>query len=107
MHHTAAEMSALLREHFGTETVSVAEMGRRFLALGYALDRDMDCRGNARIMTGPLAGRSYPSCTTGLNEADTGLRAWNASARRDASFEAMQALRSSVVAISKGAILQV
>lgn len=95
------------RESIGCERVSVAEFGRRFAALGYRVDRSMDCRGSARIMTGPRAGESYPCCDTGLNEADTGLRAWNYQARRDARFQAMQELRQRIFAVTQdGFILE-
>lgn len=96
---------ASLRAH-GCEVVSVAEMTRRFRALGYVLDRSMDCRAPARIMTGPDAGRSYPCCTTGVREADTGLSAFNADARRDDAFRQMQDLRQTVFAVSRGALLE-
>lgn len=91
----------------GQERLSVAAMGQRFAALGYTLDRSMDCRSLARYVSGPDAGRSYPACTTGLREADTGLSAFNAAARRDSRFREMQALRQQVFAVSRGAILEV
>lgn len=95
------------RRSIGCEVVSVAEMARRFEALGYRLDRSMDCRSAARYMTGPRAGQSYPACSTGVVEADTGLRAWNVDARRDDRYRAMQQLRQDVCAISRGALLEV
>jgi hypothetical protein len=96
------------RESIGCERLSVAEFGRRFAALGYRIDRTMDCRSSARYVTGPRAGESYPACDTGINEADTGLRAWNYAARRDAAFQAMQELRQQVFAVTRdGFILEV
>lgn len=88
------------------ERLSVAEMEARFRALGYRLDRSLDCRCMSRYMTGPDAGRSYPCITTGVKEADTGLSAFNADARRDANFRAMQELRQTVFAVTRGAILE-
>lgn len=95
------------RRAIGCAVVSVAEMERRFLALGYRLDRRMDCRSVARHMTGPHAGQSYPCVSTGVVEVDTRLSAWNVSARRDANFRAMQQLRQDVCAVTRGAILEV
>ncbi len=96
------------RESIGCERVSVAEFGRRFAALGYRVDRSMDCKSSCRYMTGPRAGESYPVCSTGLNESDTGLRAWNVAARRDAAFQAVQELRQRIFAVTRdGHILEV
>lgn len=95
-------------EAYGVERVSIAEFNRRYAALGYKIDRTMDCRGMARIMTGEHAGESYPSCSTGINEADTGLRAWNVDARRDERYRAMQELRHEIFSVTRdGFILQV
>lgn len=94
------------RRAYGCELVSVAEMTRRFRALGYVLDRSMDCRASARIMTGPDAGRSYPCCTTYVREADTGLSAANVQARRVENYRRMAELRQTVFAVSRGAILE-
>lgn len=93
--------------HEGRELLSIAEFGRRFAALGYTVDRSMDCRAPAKYLTGPLAGESYLCCTTGINEADTGLSAFHYQARREDNFRKMQELRNSICAISRGAILEV
>lgn len=85
----------------GEFPLSVAEFGARFAALGYRIDRSDDCRGNARHMTGERAGESYPCCTTGIVEADTGLRAFNRNARRDDRFRAMQELRGEIFAVTR------
>ncbi|GHE75994.1 hypothetical protein GCM10019059_39180 [Camelimonas fluminis] len=74
-----------------------------FRKLGYRLDRSLDCRSTSRYL---YSGRTYPCCTTGVREADTGLSAFNCDARRDANFRAMQELRGSVFAVSRGAILE-
>lgn len=94
-------------ESQGVERVTVAEFGRRFAALGYRLDRSLDCRAMSRYMSGPRAGDSYPCCDTGLKESDTGLSAWNINARRDANFQAMQAMRGTFYAVTRGHILEV
>lgn len=92
----------------GWYPVSVSEFERMFAALGYSVDRDGDCRGTARYMTGDWAGEAYPACTTGLREADTGLRFCNIDARRDAAFRAVQELRGEVFAVTRdGFILEV
>ena len=95
------------RESIGQERVSVAEFSRRYAALGYRIDRRDDCKSLARYMTGERAGESYPACDTGINESDTGLRAWNFAARRDAHFAAMQALRDQIFSVTRdGYILE-
>lgn len=90
----------------GLERLSVKALAARFAALGYALDRSLDCRALARYVSGSEAGRSYPACTTGVREIDSGLSAFNADARRDDNYRAMQALRQSAFAVSRGAILE-
>lgn len=92
----------------GMHPLPVKVFCERFAALGYRIDRSDDCRSNARYMTGERAGESYPCCTTGIVEADTGLRAFNRDARRDERFAAMQALRGEVFAVlPSGHILEV
>lgn len=95
------------RESIGQERLTVSEFTARFAALGYRLDRSMDCRSMARYMDGERAGASYPACDTGLKESDSGLSAWNCQARRDARFQAMQELRGQVFAVTRGAILEI
>jgi hypothetical protein len=92
----------------GNPPMTVAAMQAAFAALGYRLDRSMDCRHVARWMTGARAGCSYPAISTGVSEADTGLSAFNGDARRDENFRAMQEMRLSgrVYAVSNGAILE-
>jgi hypothetical protein len=95
------------RISIGCRMVSVAQMDSEFRALGYRLDRSMDCRSVGRYLTGPRAGTSHPVCTTGLKECDTGAGAWHYESRRDENFRRMQQLRNEVFAISRGAILEV
>ena len=102
----ADELAARAAE--GRHPVTLTAIKRQLRDLGYALDRSLDCRGMARIMTGPRAGQSYPSVSTGIKEADTGLSAFNVEARRDANFMALQKLRFEIglYAILNGAILE-
>lgn len=88
------------------QILSVAAFAARFQALGYKLDRTLDCRSVARFMTGEHAGKSYLCVTTGVSEADTGLSAFHFAARRDSKFKQMQKLRQEVCAISRGALLE-
>ena len=102
------ELELQRRAGRGWFPVSVSEFARRFAALGYRVDRAGDCRSVARYMTGDWAGETYPACSTGLREADTGLSAFNADARRDAAFRAMQELRGEIFAVTRdGFILEV
>ena len=91
------------RLSIGCRLVSVREMERQFRALGYALDRHLDCRSIARYLDG---GRSYPSCTTGVRDVDTGRSAFHVDARRDNNFRVMQQLRLEIFAVSRGHILE-
>lgn len=93
-----------LKAH-GYAELSVKQFAARFAELGYTLDRSMDCRASARYLE---SGRSYPCCSTGIKETDTGISAWHyQDARRDDNFKAMQALRSKIFAVSRGAVLEV
>lgn len=100
---TALEVEIAHRKQFGCRIVSVAEMEREFNALGYTLDRSMDCRSNARYVN---SGRTYPACSTGLKEIDTGQSAFHYQSRRDENFRAMQTLRMEISAVSRGALLE-
>lgn len=108
MHNKLLEAELSARALDGQFPVTIREMGARFAALGYRLDRSLDCRSLSQWMTGPRAGTSHPVCSTGLKEADTGLSAFNVNARRDDNFRAMQELRSEVFAVTRdGYILEV
>lgn len=101
----ADELAARAAE--GKYPVTLGEIQRQLRDLGYVLDRRFDCRYTAKIMTGPRAGRTCPSISTGIKEADTGRSAFHFEARRDANFRALQKLRSELAlfAVLKGAIL--
>lgn len=101
----ANELAARAAE--GWHPVALGEIQRQLRDLGYVLDRRLDCRSTARIMTGPRAGKTYPSLSTGIKESDTGRSAFHFEARRDANFRALQELRFEVglYAIVNGAIM--
>lgn len=106
-HRAALKAEVARRKARGETQLSVPQLAARFAALGYALDRSSDCRSWARYVTGPDAGASYPACTTGVREADTGRSAFHVESRRDEQFRQMQALRSAVFAVSNGYVLEV
>ena len=91
------------RINLGCEILTIPQFVARFAALGYRVNRSMDCRSTARYFDN---GRTYPACSTGMDEANTGRSAYHFESRRDSRFEAMQALRGQVFAISRGAILE-
>lgn len=103
---TPLEIEIESRKQNGCEQVTVAEMDRRYRALGYRLDRELDCRSMAKIMTGTGAGRTYPCITTSVKEIDTGRSAFNSESRRDENYRAMQHMRQWVFAATQGAILE-
>lgn len=90
----ADELAARAAE--GWHPVTLGDIERQLRDLGYVLDRGLDCRGMARIMTGPRAGSSYPCLSTGIREADTGRSAFHREARRDARFRRLQDLRGDI-----------
>lgn len=95
------------RTSHGCRMLSVKQLGAEFAKLGYRLDRRMDCRGDARYLTGDRAGTSYPVVTTGLTEIATGKSAFHFEGTRDEKYRQMQSLRSEIFAVVKGAILEV
>ncbi len=100
----ALETEIAHRKQHGAQELTVAQFTARFAALGYSLDRSLDCRAPARYLN---TGRAYPACSTGLKESDTGMSAFHYAARRDARFREMQELRGKIFAVSRGAILEV
>lgn len=87
----ANELAARVDE--GWHPVTLDDIERRLRGIGYALDRRLDCRSTARIMTGSRAGKTYPCLSTGIKETDTGRCACHTEARRDANFRTLQQLR--------------
>ena len=98
------EVEIAYRLSIGCEQLSVKALTNGFKALGYTLDRSMDARCNARYLD---SGRTYPCCTTGIRETDTGRSAFHFESRRDSNYQAMQDLRGKIFSISRGAILEV
>ncbi|WP_454887941.1 hypothetical protein [Sphingomonas oryzagri] len=96
------------RARDGDHPMSIGALAGAFRAIGYTLDRSLDCRCMSKWMTGPRAGQSYPCVTTGIREIDTGLSAFHVSARRDTRFDKLQEMRLSgkYFAVSKGALLE-
>lgn len=108
--HANADIQREVRTRlaYGCELLTLAEIIRRVDALGYRLDRSMDCACVARTMTGPDAGTSYPTITACPREKDTGLSFANCDARRDANYKALQAMRlGGVFAIVRGHIFDI
>lgn len=95
------------RKNQPEQHVTLDEIKRRLAELGYTLDRSMDCRSMARIISGRGAGNSYPCCTTGIREADTGMSAFHYQARRDDNFRALQALRGTIYTVIRGYIFEI
>lgn len=97
------------REAMGWRPVTLEKIERCLGSLGYVLDRECDCLGSARYMTGPWSGKSYPGLSTGINERDTGRSAFHVDARRDAAFRTLQRLRFEVglYAVVDGAIMDI
>lgn len=83
------------RKRQGLTPATLREIQARLSALGYKLNRQGDCRSVASYMTGERAGCSYPSLTTWIEEANTGLSFAHVDARRDANFDRLQAMRQS------------
>lgn len=86
----------------GSKRLTIAGIARQLKAIGYRLNRSMDCRSICQRSTG----ETYPTITTGIVEADTGLSFANVNARRDANFRALQDMRynETFYAIHKDAI---
>ena len=108
MRMTNLENELAWRASKGLYPVTIQTINERLKALGYRLDRSMDCRSLSRYMTGERAGKSYPCVSTYQVEIDTGLSAYNVDSRRDDNHKALQALRMSgeCFAVSCGAILE-
>ena len=89
----------------GQTRCTIHTLEKRYIALGYRFDRSCDCRSNARYMSGPYAGESYPCLALYPVQVDNDMSAFNVDARRDTNFTAMQTLRNTHFAVcAKGAI---
>jgi hypothetical protein len=100
-----AELKA--RAALGLHPVSVREFERRLLAVGYKLDRALDCACVSRIMTGDRAGQTYPTITTSATHIESGLGFAHCDAPRDHRYEAFKAVRNSTFSVTRGAILEI
>lgn len=94
------------RLELGASQITIKQFVRELKALGYKFDRRHDCHSRSRYLTGPRAGCSYPACNMYPVQIDDGKSAWNHDARRDVQFEALQALRNNVFAVSKGVLFE-
>ena len=90
----------------GGRHVTLAQLDAAVGAIGYRLDRAGDCPSVNRYVSGPRAGRSYPAVNLRVVQASDGLSAMHIDARRDASFEALQAMRraDALFAVHRGRI---
>ena len=97
------------RASIGQTPVTLATIEAALMELGYQLDRMLDCRGLARWMSGPRAGKSYPVLTTGITEVSTGLSFAHINAGRGEDFQRLQALRiaGEIFAVIRGFILEI
>lgn len=91
----------------GCKMVSVRELGEAFKALGYRLNRSMDCQSMARYVSGPRAGATHPVITTDATEIATGKSYAHYQGARDANFRKMMELRQTLFAVTRGCILEV
>ena len=91
-YHDAKEEAALLRKEKYIE-YTLQGLEKALQALGYGLDRRMDCQSVARYVTGSREGDSYPVTTTDIIELDTRQSAFHYRSRRDDKYKALQAMR--------------
>ena len=103
----ATQIEVSRRTQAGARCLALEQFKAEYARLGYRFDRSCDCASQARYMSGPHAGASYPALSLYPVEADTGRSAWNVESRRDANFKALQALRGEVFAVSRGRIVEV
>lgn len=89
----------------GAVLVTLNEMKAELARHGYSLDRSMDCRCMARIMTGPLAGTSFKACSMRIRETDTRRSASHFEGRRDAAYDAMRKFARNAYVILPGGYL--
>jgi hypothetical protein len=102
----AAEV-AYKRSH-GALQVTLKQIDAALRAIGYRLDRGGDRPGLNRYLSGPRAGHSYPAVNLRVVQASDGLSAMHVDARRDARFDALQAMRltEALFAVHRGRIYE-
>jgi hypothetical protein len=101
------EAEALSRQKHGMRQLSLSNLIAEYAACGYHFDPSMACNCQARYMSGPRAGESYPARTLYPVQSDDGKSAFHFEARRDSNYACLQALRNSVFAVSRGRIVEV
>lgn len=97
-----AEIDSLLE--LGYRQLTIDQMSKEIRDLGYRFDRNMDCKGTSRHLTGKRAGATYPCCTLYMVQIDDGKSFAHFEARRDSKFQELQALRDEIFAVSRGRI---
>jgi hypothetical protein len=81
------------RKAAGAKRITLGELLRRLDSIGYVVDRDTDATCNARWLSGPAAGSTYPCRTLYPIQKDNKLSAFHIDARRDKNFRALQKMR--------------
>jgi len=104
---TQLEAEVAWRERTGWIRISVAKMVKELEAIGYRLDRRMDCKSMATWRTGDRAGESYPANSLTLRQIDDGKSAFHFEARRDSNYESIKKFRNTHFAISGGYIMEI
>ena len=87
---------------------TVACINAELAAIGYKLDRRLDCKSANRYLSGEFAGQSYDAINAYVVEADTGLSFAHVNARRDENFQTLQRIRfnQELYAVVRGRILE-
>lgn len=91
----------------GGKQVTLETLAEELKAIGYRLDRSMDCKHVARYMTGDRAGKTYPACGLRPVQIDDGIAWCHVDARRDANFNALKAIRDTLFAVSGGCLMEI
>lgn len=81
--------------------VTLSQFEEKLSAIGYRLNRRLDCKGVSLYMTGERAGESYPACNMYPVQADDGLSWCHVDARRDRNFDELKRIRDTHFAASK------
>lgn len=70
---------------------------------GYKLNRDNDCHGTSKILTGELTGTEYSACTMYIERND-GVSWANANIERDVNWFAVKHIRDTVFTVNGGVV---
>jgi fructose 1,6-bisphosphatase len=79
----------------GNKPKTLVNIKQALANIGYELEPFSRCHFNARWLSGPNAGESYPAISTGIRESDTKLSFAHYEARRDKRFHELQSMRFS------------